>query len=370
MKKITLNTPDGKTITLNAPDGATPEQIKEYATKAVSSYKQKLNPQPAAPEAVTIQQPQQKGMLGKAWDALAVPAQKSKEGWDMIAQSEAVQPKLSGNLATDVIRGTPKVLAETAAEVAPSFIDRTAITTAGLGAGVKQVGKAGGAVVGKFGGMLERGSGLQKGTLEAAFKDPKMIMDFGSKLKATKLYEELKQGASVPAHLRTNAKLASDAMNQMSKGNHLTAPDAFKARKAVRALMKSKQYPMDDLLEAEKGLEAMVFRSANKADQLYVRAIRAEQMRNISRLNKNGTTGPISAGIMAKIPMLAPFLSPAIQGVSASAAGAAAQIPLAKAAKGAAMLSAEAEHGGKPFDLVGQGLDRLKNRKEKSRGKR
>lgn len=370
MKKITINTPDGKSITLNAPDGATADQIKQAATSAISSYKQKLTPAAKPAETVTPPAPESKGMLGKAWDALAVPAQKSKEGWDMIAQSDAVQPKLTGNLATDVIRGTPKVLAETAAEVAPSFIDRTAIMTAGAGAGLKASGKAGGAVVGKFGGMLERGSGLQSGTLAAAFKDPKMIMDFGSKLKATQLYNEIKQGASVPAHLRTNAKLASDAMNQMSKGAWLTAPDAFKARKAVRALMKSKQYPMDDLLEAEKGLEAMVFRSANKADQLYVRAIRAEQMRNISRLNKNGTTGPLSAAVMAKVPILAPFVSPAVQGIGASLAGAASQIPLGKAAKAAAMFSAEAEHGGKSVDMVGQGLDRLKNRKEKGRGKR
>lgn len=354
MKKIKINTPDGKTLTLNTPDGATPEQIKQAATSAISNFKSKVTSTPSTENpGVAKKEP---GMLGKAWDALAVPAQKSKEGWDMIAQSQAVKPNLTGNLATDVIRGTPKVLAETAAEVAPAFIDRTAMLTAGAGLAAKGAAKVGGAILPKVAPMLEAGSGLQKGTLVAAFKDPKMIMDFGGRLKASALYNSIKEGATVPKHLQTNAKVVSDAMNQMSKGRTLTAPDAFKARKAVNALMKSKQYPMDDLLKTKEGLEAMVFSSVSKADQMYIRAIRGENMRHISRLNKNGTTGPISAAVMAKIPFLAPFLSPAIQGGAASAAGAVAQVSPKTIMNASTMVSA--------------GLDRLKTRKEKSRGKR
>lgn len=367
MKKISITTPDGKTISLNAPDGASADQIKAYAAKAVSVYKQKMAPQA---EAVTPQAPKEKGMLGKTWDAIGVPAQKSREGLEGITEIGKNMQNLAasktglpigteptGNLARDVVANVPRIAGETLSEVAPSFVDKASILTAGAGAGIKAAGKAAGAGIKNFGGMLERGSGLGKGTLEAAYKDPKMIMDFGGKLKASKIYDELKSGATIPTHLKTNAKVVSDAMNQMSKGNWLTAPDAFKARKAVNALMRNKsaKYPMDDLIETKKALEEMVFSSVKEADKMYVRAIRGEQMRNISRLNKNGTTGPLSAAVMAKIPALTPLISPAFQGIAASASGAAAQMAPQTIMNSAAM--------------VGAGLDRLKNRKEKSRGK-
>lgn len=366
MKKITINTPDGKTITLNAPDGATPEQIKQAAAKAVSSFKMKSPAPVAQPQPVAPKEP---GMIQKGWDALDKPAQMSRQGLtqttDMGVQLQnmaaektglPIGTEPTGNLARDVAANVPRIAGETIAEVAPSFIDRTAMLTGGAGAAVKAGGKVAGAVLPKVAPMLEAGSGLGKGTLVAAFKDPKMIADFGGKLKASALYNELKSGASVPKHLQTNAKVVSNAMSQMANGSILTAPDAFRARKAVNALMKSKQYPMDDLIKTKEGLEAMVFSSAKEADRMYVRAIRGENMRNISRLNKNGTTGPISAAIMAKIPFLAPLMSPAIQGVTASAAGAASQLPVAEAFKAGGMVSA--------------GLDRLKSKKEKSRGKR
>lgn len=364
MKKFKIKSPDGKEYVISAPDGATPEQLKSKAQSLFSQAPK--TPQSSGNPGVTAKEP---GILGKAWNSLNKPVEMSKEGLtqmtDLGVQGQnalaektglPIGTEPTGNLARDVVANVPRIAGETMSEVAPSFIDQTAILTAGAGSAIKAGGKVAGKVLPKVAPMLEAGSGLQKGTLVAAFKDPKMIADFGGKLKASQLYNELKAGASVPNHLKTNAKVASDAIAKMSKGDHLTAPDAFKARKAVRALMKSKQYPMDDLLKAEEGLEAMVFRSANKADQMYVRAIRGEQMRNVSRLNKNGTTGPISAGIMAKIPFLAPLISPAVQGGAASLAGAAAQMPMSTPLRAGAM--------------VGAGLDRLKSKKEKNRGKR
>lgn len=359
MKKITINTPDGKKLTLNAPDGATPDQIKQAAMAAVTKYKSTMAPQQLKPQA-TPEAPKEKGLMGKAWDALAKPAQMSREGWDMIAKSDAVQPNLTGNMVTDVIRGTPKVLAETAAEVAPSFVDRTSIVMGGAGGLLKAGGAAAGKVIPKVAPMLEAGSGLQKGTLAAAFKDPKMIADFGARLKATELYNLTKQGASLPPKLRTNAKIVSHGFEEIAKGKLLDAQTAFKTRKAVRAMLKSKDtagsFPKDDLIELEKRLDDMVFSSADKADEVYKRAIRGEQMRHFARLNKNGTTGPFSAAIMTKLPFLAPLMSPVIQGGAASAAGAASQLaPRAIVNTGS---------------MVGAGLDRLSKRKEKGRGKR
>lgn len=347
MKKVKISTPDGKTLALSVPEDATPDAIRKYAASAVEHYKSRTG---------STGVPEPLGMPAKVWGAMNKPSEMSREGLTTIAQSEALKPNLTGNLATDVIRGTPQIAAETLAEVAPSFIDAIAIATGGAGMAAKGAGMAAGKLLPKMAPMLEAGSGLGKGTLVAAFKDPKMIMGFGAKLKASALYNEIKQGASVPAHLRTNAKVVSDAMNKMAKGYTLTAPDAFQARKAVNALMKSKQYPMDDLIQTKEGLEAMVFSSVKQADQMYVKALRGESMHHISRLNKNGTSGPISAAIMAKMPFLAPFMSPAVQGASASAAGAVSQMPASSALKAGAMVSA--------------GLDRLKGKKARNRGKR
>ena len=63
-----------------------------------------------------------------------------------------------------------------------------------------------------------------------------------------------------------------------------------------------------------------------------------------------------AAGIMAKMPFLAPFLSPAVQGAGASLAGAASQIPTTAPLRTGAM--------------IGAGLDRLKSKKGKNNGKR
>lgn len=368
MKRITISTPDGKTITLNAPDGASPDQIKQAASRAISQYKLS-NPgtspekqsQPAAPE--------KPDLMHQGWDALAKPAEMSKEGLNQMTDlgvrgQNAVAEKTglpigtepTGNMARDIVANVPRIAGETISEVAPSFIDRTSILTAGAGMAAKGVGKVGGAVISKLAPMLEAGSGLGKGTLVAAFKDPKMIMDFGGKLKASKLYDAIKEGASVPAKLRTNAQVVDNAIIKMAKGYTLTAPDAFKARKAVKALMKSKQYPMDDLIKTKEGLDAMVFGSVSKADQMYVRAIRGENMRNLARLNNSGTTGPGGLAALALLPTWAKALgSPALQGGAASLAGAAAQMNPTNIMNTGAM--------------VGAGLDRLR-KKEKNRGKR
>lgn len=367
MKKITISTPDGKTLTLNAPDGATPDQIKQYATQAISKYKTTMAPKPAAPAEAPQPQPKERGMVGKAWDALNVPAQMSKQGLtqladlrtqgqNMVAEKTGlpIGTEPTGNLARDVVANIPRIADESVAEVAPAFVDGVSILTAGAGGAAKAGGKLAGKIIPHISPALEAGSGLGKGTLVAAFKDPKMIVDFGAKLKASKLYNSIKEGASVPRHLQTNAKVVSDAMNKMAQGKVLTAPDAFRARKAVNALMKSKQYPMDDLIKTKEGLEAMVYSSVKEADKMYIRAIRGENMRQPMRLNKNGSTNMLAAGATAAFPWLAQISSPLVQGGAASLAGAAAQMPIPEALKAGGMISA--------------GLDRLKKKKEKKRG--
>ncbi len=342
---------------------------------------QKLGTAPAAPK--------EPGMLGKAWNALEVPAQKAEQAITGLTDVQnTIQNKAAdatglpigteptGNLTRDVIANTPRIMGETAAEVLPGAIDRTAILTAGVGGlGAKVAGKVAGKLLTgakipltstKIPGIapwLEKGSGLQPGTLVEAFKDPKMIVDFGRKLRAQELYNEAKQGATLPKTLleARNIRIADKAIKAMADGKVMTSPDAFNARKAIRALIranqKSKAYNDDFLLQAEEGLTAMVFSGVNKADKLYQGAIRGEQMRSYGRLTQKGQQGAVTTVATHLLPnWLKPVYSPLLQGAGASAAGAAAQIPVRGALKAGAM--------------VGAGLDRLKSKKkEKHRGK-
>ncbi len=356
MRNITINTPDGKNLKITAPDDASNDQINEYAKIAITQYKAK---QPAS--------------LGKqAWAALDKPreyAQKAITGLtnaqtslqntvaDKTGMPVGTEP--TGNLTRDVIANTPRIMGESAAEVLPSFVDRASILTAGAGGGLLKVaGKVAGKMLPTVAPMLEAGSGLRKGTLEAAHADPSIITDFGAKAKAGALYNEAKEGAKVGVR---SAKVVSDAFKTMNEGTDMTAGDAFKARKVVRQMLRSKSapYPTDDLMQLQDHLGEMVFRSANKGDEMYKRAIQGEQMRNVSRLNKNGTTGPISAYAIAKVPALAPLLSPALQGGVASATGAAAQMGAGTMAKA----------GMSAGTLVDQGFEILRSRKEKRRAR-
>lgn len=366
MRNITINTPDGKRLKISAPDGASDEQVKEYAKSAIIEYKAKQSTQQAQGA------PKQQGMGSKVWNALDVPrqvAQKTLTGLtnaqntvqNTIAEKTGlpIGTEPTGNMARDVIANVPRIMGESAAEVLPSFVDRTAILTAGAGTGLKAGGKVAAMGIRKMAPMLEAGSGLQKGTLAAATHDASIIKDFGAKAKAQALYEEAKKGATTFG--KKSAKLVGDAFHNINQGAMLTAPDAFKTRKVVRQMLKSKSapYPTDDLIELEQNLTDMVFRSTNKADALYKRAIQGEQMRNISRLNKNGTTGPMSAAVIAKIPALAPLISPAVQGVAASAAGAAGRMAPSTIAKAATMP-----------EIISQGFTRLSDRNKRKKEKR
>jgi len=334
------------------PDDLDQATLTDAVKKAASSMGGQATPQSNFEK---MKQMASQGNYGKAaWAGLGVPEEMSRSGLNQMmdlqnkAQNFAAEKtglpigtEPTGNLPRDIAANVPRIAGESIAEVAPSFIDRNAILIGMGGMAMKAGGMAAGKILPKLAPTLEAGSGLQKGTLVEAFKDPGMIADFGSKLKASALYNEIKEGASVPKHLRTNAKVVSDAMNNMSQGKMLSAPDAFEARKAVNALMKSKNYPIDDLLKTKEGLEAMVLGSVKEADKLYRRAILGEQMRNYARLNQSGKPGPISGAIISKIPFMAPLISPVVHGAGVSAAGAASKASpraIANTSAGAAAL--------------------------------
>src|ERR1019366_9700998 len=87
---------------------------------------------PPPPSGFTLDQPEQKkkGLIGKGWDFLQKPEQMSRQGLQQIA-GMIPEGKITGNLPMDVLRGTPRIAANTMAEAAPGFVSRGALLTAG-----------------------------------------------------------------------------------------------------------------------------------------------------------------------------------------------------------------------------------------------
>lgn len=345
----------------------TPEERQELAQlKAMVAQAQQQQPQQ--------NQPDQPSMGQKVWDGLQKPSQMAQSGLQQMSdlQTDAqnaiaqktglpIGTEPTGNLVRDVVAGAPKVMADTMAEVAPKFIDRTSLLTMGAGAAAKGVGMAAGKVLDAAPSIakpLENVAGLKPGTLKAAFQDPSMIADFGAKAKASDLYNSIKDGSTIPKQLRTNAGLVRDAIDQMNDGAVLDARDAFKARKAVKALLGAKDgsgsFPKDDLYAIKDQLDNMIFSSVKDADQMYKRAIMGDQLRSPFPLNNNGTSSKMGAAVMRVMPMwLKPAFSPLAQGSVASGLGAAAQA------------SPEAITGaGGVSGMIDSGFDRLKKRKK------
>lgn len=300
------------------------------------------------------------GIPGKLWNALQVPSQKSKEGLDMIANAipealplpaistgnplvdgakalvpDLVKPGFTGNLPADLIKGAPKIAAETLAETAPQFIDRNAIVTAGAMGALK----AGGMVAGKLGPKIARPledlAGLKKGTYTQAFKEPGMIVDFKAAQQAKKLYEGAKEGLKYsgptpPTHVR----VVTNATKKLAL-NQLTPAEAFEARKSIRALKKSKQYSMDYLEKQEKLFDDVVDNGVTQADKLYRRAMTGEKLRSPVPLNQGSERSSRFGTMMMGLSpwWVKPLFSPLAVGGSASAAGAAAKIGAQSALK-------------------------------------
>ena len=125
----------------------------------------------------------QPGLLGKAWNALNLPAEKSREGLDLLANMvPAAEP--TGNVVRDVALNIPRVMAESVAETAPGFINRESILTAGAA-------KALAPVVGPAANLAAKGAEKVKGAAKAlASSAGKRALGFTKKLLKTPLMKK------------------------------------------------------------------------------------------------------------------------------------------------------------------------------------
>lgn len=266
--------------------------------------------------------------LGKIWDALAVPEQKSREGLRMIADA-VPKPEPTGNLAMDLAKGTPRVLADTMAEAAPGFVSRGSLVTAGALKGVKAAAavpsivkavKGTGATVAKSAEAL---SGLEHqtpGVLTEAAKDGTLIFSKGRKA-AGEMFDNVVNKSNIrPEFMRAPAAKTVDLANEALDAGTLTPEEALWARRALEKVKGT--YTKDVFRGMRDAFDKVAKNISAEADAAFTRAVKGEALRSLIRLNKTGGASAFNLvlGMMTGGASLA-VTSPAVQGAIASLLG-------------------------------------------------
>lgn len=327
------------------------------------------------------------GFASKAWDALAVPEQKSREGLNMIANAipskePGSQVKSAGyydpsdpeygKMITpppmyDALVNAPKIAAETLAEVAPSFINRTAILAGGAGAGARLLGKVPGmskvtGAIGSAGKWLgeqgEAQSGLANktpGALAATVEDPLLPLRPG-RTASQKAYDASKNaGNAIRDEFRKIPKsddLVLKTLDEIDKGG-VSTQEALVARRALDDTKRS--WSAEFFRYAREKLDTIAKQDFAGADAAHQRAVMSESLRSLASLNKNGTPSILRNIISVLKPALAPVYMPAAQAAIASGVGvvgkagaAATRSPMSSAAvSGLADQISKLFHGGR-----------------------
>lgn len=271
------------------------------------------------------------GLIKKGWEALAVPEQMSREGLGKIA---AMVPERigggepTGNRIADVARGTPKVLAETIAEGAPSFISRSQIATAGGLRGLKAVSpliKGAGSAIAKG---AESISGLEyktPGVLTESANNPALL--FGKGRKAVgQMYEAIADKSQIRQSFKeagSHKQLIDEALGAAKEGT-LTPQEALVARKTLDEAKKS--IPSFAYHQMRDVFDNIAKTLSTEADAAYRGAIKSEALRNVFPTNKTGGSSIAKmavGGLLGVLPAVA--MSPVSQGAIATGAGAAAR---------------------------------------------
>lgn len=285
-----------------------------------------------------------KGIIGKTWDALSVPEKMSREGLEKMA---GVIPEFepTGNMVRDIAFNTPRILANTVAEAAPSFISPESIVTAGtLKAGkfAKPLIKAGGRGIAK---VAEGISGLEyktPGVLTEAAKDATLMWGKGTK-KAGKLFDELADKGRIRktfARATSPKDLLDEALNAADDGS-LTPEEALVARRTLDKIKKT--LPDYSFRQMRETFDSIAKTKSAQADKAFSRAVKADALRTPFATNKSGGTS-IAKGFLGTLAggvpnaLMSPFLQALVAsgvGLGARGAGKLASVPRAGTTIGA-----------------------------------
>lgn len=289
----------------------TPQQELELLELEEQEYNDSLNQKP-------------QGMVSKGWDALKKPEELSRKGLGMI--TEAITPSMkkieSGKASIPGIAARAGM--ESLTEVAPSFVDRTSLLTAG-GLGMVKAAKEPIKAAGKFvGNMAEEISGLTyktPGVLKETFNDPSLIFAKGLD-SARKLYREAK---GLTPQIRDELKQIFDKSDtvqkalQFARDGSLSADEALEARHILKSIKKAISPIAFDA--AEDTLNAVAKQKFGGADTAFSRGIKAENMRRWLPINKSGTPSLAKGVAMSVMPKLAYVAPPIVQGLGAAGLG-------------------------------------------------
>lgn len=301
MAKFKVTTEDG-TYLVETDDGSTPSVSQDTQQNQLSSSP---------------------SIFKKVYDSFSIPEQKSREGLGMIAKM--MPETYTGDSVVDTVINTPRIAAETLADVAPGFISRGSLLASG---GLKALQmaspaiNAGGRLLGK---TLESTSGLgykTPGVLAKAVEDPTLLFGKGVD-KARQMYSEVQNAAQVSPDLKgiSNSRAFVMRALKMANEDNLTPDEALEARKALDSI--SDNVPDIFRKQTRTIFDAIAKQKFGEADAAYSRAIKSEALRSFWGINKGGTPSIVKGGVMMGVGqgVLSPFLSPVVQGAGASALG-------------------------------------------------
>lgn len=267
-------------------------------------------------------------LMNQAWNVLAVPEQKSREGLQMIARGIGSQyaPEVTGNLPRDIAMNVGRIGTETLAETAPGFVSRGAILTAGALKGLKVAKPAIKAAGRGIARAAESISGLEyktPGILQEAASGSGVLFAPGRKA-AGPLYEAGKEGSQVRPILSKipgKKEFVEKAYDLAQKGK-LKALEALEARKELASMKKS--VTGEFFRKATEKFNEIAKPAFQVADEAFSKGLRADELKRFLPVNKMGGTSIAKSTlgtIAGALPMAA--MSPIVQGTVATGVGAA-----------------------------------------------
>lgn len=285
--------------------GASPEKIREYVSLASQS---EVAPENSAPQFGGNKAAQSvlgdpglslKDRAKSAWEGLAAPEQKSREGLNAIA-SKMPSPDITGNTLIDVAGATPRIAAETLAEVAPSFISRGSMVGSAALKGAQLAAPAAN-VAGRYvAGQAERLSGLAHktpGVLAEVAEDPSILIGPG-KSAAREIYAGVKDESKIRETLKFPQKALEFVKRSWiaSKKGSLSPDEALEARKALDDIGDT----LPDIVRKSlrKTFDTVAKQKFGKADAAFAKAVKSEAVRNLLPLNQSGSASQLRSLIM------------------------------------------------------------------------
>lgn len=299
-----------------------------------ASQEQPVDSTASFPEATAVLN-SDRSLPGKAWDALQVPSQMAKRGLNTIANA-VPNPEPTGNLPLDLLKGTPRIAAETMAEAAPGFVNRASIVTAGASK-LLQAARPLGSLIGRgIAGEAESATNAVPGSLARAWNDPTLIFAKG-KSAAGPAYEagkaELEQGANLFKDMYKPDEIIQKGQEYIANGGKLEPAEALIYRKAIDIAARSRNVVKDGLFGMRQTADEMAKESDNisQGDALFKRGLDAESLRRVVPQNKYGGSSAFKMAMMGFLtkalgPVGTALLSPVVHGTVATAGGAASKV--------------------------------------------